>query len=218
VTGDRSMTAGPADDEDLPVVGDPPDGDSADAVFDDDGVDELPPAFEQPCANHPGRMTMVTCSACGKPLCPDCMVFAAVGVKCRECARMPRASRVTLKSHRLLAAAAAGLGAGTAVGFAYYYILGAGGFFFLIFFIAAGIGWLVGEAVIRASGHYRGVKTAAIAAGSTVWAFVFPPLLLATVTSGGFSWHAVIFSVAGRGIINWVVMAIAAFYAWRRNR
>jgi hypothetical protein len=175
------MTAGPADDEDLPVVGDPPDGDSADAVFDDDGVDELPPAFEQPCANHPGRMTMVTCSSCGKPLCPDCMVFAAVG-------------------------------------FAYYYILGAGGFFFLIFFIAAGIGCLVGEAVIRASGHYRGVKTAAIAAGSTVWAFVFPPLLLATVTSGGFSWHAVIFSVAGRGIINWVVMAIAAFYAWRRNR
>ena len=37
--------------------------------------DELPASKEQFCANHPGRATMVTCSACGKPLCPDCMVY-----------------------------------------------------------------------------------------------------------------------------------------------
>ena len=184
----------------------------------DDYPSEPPAATEQPCANHPGRMTYVTCSACGKPLCPDCMVYSAVGIKCRECARMPRSTRVTLPSHRLLAATAAGLGAGTVVGFVYYYILGAGGFFFLIFFIAAGIGWLVGEAVRRASGYFRGVATAAIAAGTTLWAFVFPPLLLAAIATGGFSWNAVIFSVAGRGVINWIIMAIAAFYAWRHNR
>ena len=99
---------------------------------------------------------MVTCSACGKPLCPDCMVFSAVGIKCRECAKMPRSALVTLKRGRLLRAVAAGLGAGTAVGFAYYYILGSIGFFFFFFFVAAGIGYLVGEAVRRASGHYHG--------------------------------------------------------------
>jgi hypothetical protein len=172
---------------------------------------------EQPCANHPKRMTMVTCSACGKPLCPDCMVFSAVSIKCAECARTPRSSRITLKHGRLLRAVAAGLGVGTAVGFAYYYILGTVGFFFFFFFVAAGIGYLVGEAVLRASGHYRGLQTAVTAAASTVWAFVFPPIVAAFV-SFGVSWDVVVFSLSGRGVINWVVMAFSGYLAWRRNR
>jgi hypothetical protein len=174
-------------------------------------------AEERPCAYHPGRLTMVTCSDCGKPLCPDCMVFSAVGIKCRECAKMPRSSRVTLKQGRLLRAIAAGLGAGTAVGFAYYYILGAGRFFFFIFFVAAGIGYLVGEAVRRASGYYRGLQTAIVAAVSTVWAFVLPPVI-STFWSTGFGWNAVVFSLSSRGVINWVVMAISGYLAWARNR
>ena len=202
--------------DDLRVgAGQPPDEEPDDL---DEIVTPLAPAREQPCANHPDRMTYVTCSSCGKPLCPDCMVFSAVSIKCRECAKMPRSSRVSLKSHLLLAAAAAGLGAGTAVGFAYYYILGAGRFFFLIFFIAAGIGWLVGEAVIRASGHYHGVRTAVIAAASTVWAFVIPPLF-SVFLNMGFSWSSIVFGFTRMtGIINWIVMAVAAYFAWRRNR
>jgi hypothetical protein len=145
------------------------------------------------------------------------MVFSAVGIKCRECATMPRSSRVTLKSGRLLRAVAAGLGAGTAVGFAYYYILGSIGFFFFFFFAAAGIGYLVGEAVLRAAGHYRGLQTAVVAALSTVWAFFFPPVV-ASFLSFGVSWDAVVFSLSGRGIINWVVMAFAGYLAWSRNR
>jgi hypothetical protein len=179
--------------------------------------DSLPEAAERECANHPGRMTMVSCSACGKPLCPDCMVFSAVGIKCSECARMPRSSRVTLKHGRLLRAVGAGLGAGTAIGFAYYYILGTIGFFFFFFFVAAGIGYVVGEAVVRASGHYRGLQTAVIAALSTVWAFVVPPLI-AGLISFGVSWNVVVFSLSGRGVINWLVMAFAAYLAWQRNR
>lgn len=184
----------------------------------DEEYSAQPPTREQPCANHPKRMTMVTCSECGKPLCPDCMVYSAVGIKCQECAKMPGSARITLKSHKLLAAVAAGLGTGTAVGFVYYYILGAGRFFFLIFFIAAGIGWLVGEAVIRASGYYHGTKTAVIAAASTVWAFVIPPLF-SVFLNMGFSWSSIVFGFTRMtGIINWVIMAIAAYVAWRRTR
>ena len=172
---------------------------------------------EQSCANHPGRLTLVRCSACGKPLCPDCMVYSAVGIKCAECARMHRSSRVTLKSGRLLRAVAAGLGAGTAIGFAYYFILGAIGFFFLFFFVAAGIGYLIGEAVSRASGRYRGKSTGIVAAVATLWAFIIPPLF-AALLSFGVTWDAVVFTFSGRGIINWVIMAFAAFLAWSRNR
>jgi hypothetical protein len=175
------------------------------------------PASERPCANHPGRLTMVACSSCDKPLCPDCMIFSAVGIKCRECAKMPRSARVTLKRGRLLRASAAGLGAGTAVGFAYYYILGGFGFFFFIIFVAAGIGYLVGEAVRRASGYYRGKATALVAAASTVWAFVVPPVISVFLNTG-FSWNAVVFTLSGRGVVNWVVMALAGYLAWSRNR
>lgn len=145
------------------------------------------------------------------------MVYTAVGIKCAECAKMPRSARITLKSGRLLRAVAAGLGAGTAIGFAYYYILGSIGFFFFFFFVAAGIGYLVGEAVSRASGRYHGLQTAVVAAASTVWAFVLPPVVGALARFGP-SWDAVVFSLSGRGVINWVVMAFAGYLAWRRNR
>jgi hypothetical protein len=201
----------------LDPIGYGPGDESADGPADGPADVYLPAAQEQSCAYHPGRLTMVTCSACGKPLCPDCMVFSAVGVKCRECARMPRSARVTLKSGRLLRAVGAGLGAGTAVGFAYYYILGRIGFFFLFFFVAAGIGYVVGESVLRASGHYRGLQTGVVAALSTLWAFLLPPIV-ASFLSFGVSWNAVVFTLSGRGIINWVIMAIAAFLAWSRNR
>ena len=38
------------------------------------------------CYRHPSQETAVACSACGRPICPDCMVFTAVGIKCPECA------------------------------------------------------------------------------------------------------------------------------------
>jgi membrane associated rhomboid family serine protease len=41
------------------------------------------------CYRHPGTETAVACSSCGRPICTDCMVFAAVGIKCPECAGQP---------------------------------------------------------------------------------------------------------------------------------
>jgi membrane associated rhomboid family serine protease len=39
------------------------------------------------CYRHPDRETGVSCSNCGRPICPDCMTPAAVGMRCPECAR-----------------------------------------------------------------------------------------------------------------------------------
>jgi membrane associated rhomboid family serine protease len=36
------------------------------------------------CYRHPDRETMVTCSECGRPICPECMYFAPVGIRCPE--------------------------------------------------------------------------------------------------------------------------------------
>lgn len=45
------------------------------------------------CYRHPSVETGVTCSSCGRPICTDCMVFAAVGIKCPECAGQPTGGR-----------------------------------------------------------------------------------------------------------------------------
>jgi len=39
------------------------------------------------CYRHPSRETGVSCSNCGRPICPDCMTTTQVGMRCPECAK-----------------------------------------------------------------------------------------------------------------------------------
>jgi membrane associated rhomboid family serine protease len=39
------------------------------------------------CYRHPDRETGVSCSSCGRPICPDCMTPTPVGMRCPECAQ-----------------------------------------------------------------------------------------------------------------------------------
>ena len=41
----------------------------------------------QTCYRHPDRETGVSCSNCGRPICPECMTSTPVGMRCPECAR-----------------------------------------------------------------------------------------------------------------------------------
>jgi membrane associated rhomboid family serine protease len=45
------------------------------------------------CYRHPTRETGVSCSNCGRPICPDCMTSTTVGMRCPECAK--QRTRVT---------------------------------------------------------------------------------------------------------------------------
>src|SRR5262245_49063244 len=38
------------------------------------------------CYRHPDRETGVSCSSCGRPICPECMTPTPVGMRCPECA------------------------------------------------------------------------------------------------------------------------------------
>ncbi|MCW5953138.1 MAG: rhomboid family intramembrane serine protease [Propionibacteriaceae bacterium] len=45
-----------------------------------------PPQAPAPqCYRHPGRVTYINCQRCGRPICPECMISAAVGFQCPEC-------------------------------------------------------------------------------------------------------------------------------------
>ena len=47
------------------------------------------PAVEY-CYRHPMVSTMVHCTRCGRPICPDCMIPAPVGHQCPECVQQAR--------------------------------------------------------------------------------------------------------------------------------
>jgi membrane associated rhomboid family serine protease len=45
------------------------------------------------CYRHPSRETGVSCSNCGKPICPDCMTATPVGMRCPDCSRQKTQTR-----------------------------------------------------------------------------------------------------------------------------
>jgi membrane associated rhomboid family serine protease len=49
------------------------------------------------CYRHKDRETGVSCSNCGRPICPDCMTATPVGMRCPECSRQ-RTKTQTLQS------------------------------------------------------------------------------------------------------------------------
>jgi membrane associated rhomboid family serine protease len=49
------------------------------------------------CYRHSSRETNVSCSSCGRPICPDCMTPTPVGMRCPECSRQRTEVR-TLRS------------------------------------------------------------------------------------------------------------------------
>jgi membrane associated rhomboid family serine protease len=58
---------------------------------------------EQPCAFHPSRLTGVSCSHCGRPICPDDMFEAPVGIHCPICAGKMREGALGRTGYRVRA-------------------------------------------------------------------------------------------------------------------
>jgi hypothetical protein len=98
---------------------------------------------EYPCQNHPNVLTAVGCGKCGAHLCPRCMVFTPVGVRCRDCAQMRKPAQFDVPAERLALVGIAALA--TAV-VAWLIALQA---FFFIWLMAILVGLAVGEVASR---------------------------------------------------------------------
>jgi membrane associated rhomboid family serine protease len=50
------------------------------------------------CYRHPDRETGVSCSECGRGICPDCMTFGPVGIRCPEHSGQPQGVQKVVKN------------------------------------------------------------------------------------------------------------------------
>lgn len=159
-----------------------------------------------PCYRHSNRLTALHCISCERPVCIDCARPAAVGIKCRECGRLPRAALAAVPPARLAFGLVAGLAAGLLAGFVYAELRGA--FFGLI--IAALLGMGIGEVVRRATGGYRDPQVGWVAAVSAFIGLSWPLLLLVVQHGAGvLQSPGAIFGLLGA--------LIAAFLAFNRT-
>lgn len=60
------------------------------------------------CYRHPDRETGVSCSECGRGLCPDCMRFAPVGIRCPEHAGEAQGARRVVQRAQVRSTAGVG--------------------------------------------------------------------------------------------------------------
>lgn len=178
------------------------------------------------CATHPEVETELTCNKCGKAICPRCMVYTPVGVRCRECAQLRRVPTYDVLPTQYAIAALAGIGSAVVAGVAWALMLSAVPF--VGFFISMGVGYVLGELIGLSVNRKRGTRLQIIAGVS-----VFVSYVVATVTpliirswqlgvgldAGAFV--AVAFSVVARSLLNpfaWLVVGVGVLVAVMRLR
>jgi hypothetical protein len=132
------------------------------------------------CTWHPERETLLRCSRCGRPMCPECARKHPVGWRCKECAKELRSPIYKVAPQQyalgLLVGVVASIGAAVLLGLV-------GGFWFVGILLAAPAGTFVADMASRGAGRKRGRGMQFVAAGAVLlgvvivhWALALGPL------------------------------------------
>ena len=140
--------------------------------------DDDPETF--PCYRHPDRETAIRCKDCDRPICVDCAVQGAVGIKCPDCAKVSRAARGVVPTAKL----ARGVAAAIVVALVLGVLLTSVHLPFVGIILAYLAGTAIGEATRRASGGYRDPMLARVAVLAALVGFLALPLV-ALLMGGG---------------------------------
>lgn len=161
------------------------------------------------CATHPNVETELSCSKCGKPICPRCAVQTPVGMRCRECAQVRRIPTYNVGGATMLRAAGGAVTAGIVIGVAWAFFNIVTYFFYGVL-AGIGIGYVIGEIVSLATNRRSGPPLQAMAVASVVLAYIVRVLVLLAT-----DWNMADVRSDGFGI---VVVLLAAFIAAGRLR
>ncbi len=140
------------------------------------------------CKRHPQTESYLGCSRCGDLICAECMIQTPVGARCPDHGAEMRNPMTQASGSEMTRALVAGIGSSILLHLVYIVMLLALGRvgLFLAFIAPAAIGYLVGEAVYRASGYTRNKNLAWAAAGSVFLGFVILSAVFVQVPVGTF--------------------------------
>ncbi len=126
------------------------------------------------CATHPNVETELACGRCGKPICPRCLVYTPVGVRCRDCAQVRRIPTYNVSLAYLIRGIGAAVAMGAAIGGLWALLLpqATRAYGFYVLFLALGIGYAIGESVSWATNRKRGPTLQGIAAAGAILAYL----------------------------------------------
>lgn len=153
----------------------------------------------------------LACGRCGAIICPDCLVYAPGGTRCKPCANLRRPPMYELGTSHYLRAAGASLALAVPLGAIGAFLIPTGGigFFGILigFFVGSGIGSLFVRAITAATGGKRGVAMQAAAVSGIV------ALLLVRFALSGAHFELLRFDLVGP-----IAGFVAASVAWQQLR
>jgi hypothetical protein len=162
------------------------------------------------CSRHPQVETNLSCSKCGTPICPKCLVQTPVGARCPDCAKLSRLPTYRVGAVNYFKTAGVGLGMAIACGVAWAVIDWVIPFFSFSLLLAPAAGYAISEVIGRSVNRKRGTGLAVIAGVAVV---------ISLLMRMGFfyfllGFHLGIISIA----IDLVATAIGIFVAVTRTR
>ena len=160
------------------------------------------------CAAHPSVETELACGKCEKPICPKCLHYTPVGVRCRECANLKRLPQYELS----IAYVARGLGAALVVGAVAGAIWGVIPFGFIGLLVGGGAGYMIGESVSIATNRKVGVQVQVLAGAGVVLAFAVRGAMLMSLRNWDIEF------ILLRDIFGYLALALAMVVAVGRLR
>lgn len=132
------------------------------------------------CPNHPKTPTKLRCGRCSKLVCPGCMTYAPVGVRCKKCnQRTQSPTYQPSASHVARAIAVSGI-IGVAGGFLIPILDVGSGFLHLI--VMAGYGYIMAELVSASANRKRGKTIQLVAAGGVLVTVLIEVTMFFTLT------------------------------------
>lgn len=153
----------------------------------------------------------LACGRCGAIICPDCLVYAPGGTRCKPCANLRRPPMYELSTSHYLRAAAASTALAIPLGAVGAIFLPPGGigFFGILigFFVGSGVGSLFARAITRATRGKRGIAMQVIAISGVVG------LLLTRFALAGLPFELLRFDLVGP-----IAGFVAASVAWQQLR
>jgi hypothetical protein len=165
------------------------------------------------CSRHPQVETNLSCSKCGTPICPRCLVQTPVGARCPDCARLSSLPVYQVPATHYLRASGAGLVTAIVCGVAWAVISVFLAQLIHISFnllLAPAAGYVIGEVISRSVNRKRGTGLAVIA-GTAVVIALLTRIGLFSLFLG---FHLSLLTI----IIDLVATAIGIFVAVTRTR